>query len=335
MSVDSSSPGDEVAEVRIPAMDDFIAFITKAETIVHPSTISAAKPRLVQNFMSFVTKAGAIVSNPASATAVSNVFQQFIDKAMPTIFADIENLQPQIAERANLVARWLVKDDLLAVAGCRFVEDAYTELMAWALRPETHPPSARQRQSAWLAALGLDREICNSSACEPLTQVRTDDGIPDLVMRFEHLTICVEAKTGSAEHLTPSGIAMQTEPEGYPHALRKTLNLEHAPIMVFITPDGRQASSDGAVCTTYTQFVLALAGALDGSDMPHETRAAFAILFTHMLTCATSISVDVPGMIEQIRAWSTQPDWGEYRKINQRWATLLQAIEFFKLERRQ
>jgi hypothetical protein len=329
MSIDSTLSSRHVTEARLPVVENFVTFVTKAETIVNRSAAGVQKPQLIPSFLTFVTKSRAIIQNPAS-TAYS--FQRFIDKAMPLIFADIKQLLPQIIEGANLVARWLVEDDLLAVAGCRLVENAYTELMAWALNPDTHPASARQRQAAWLAVLGLDKSICDAGVCSPHTQVRTEDGSPDLVMQFEEITIGVEAKTGSAEHLTPSG-KMQTV--AYAESLREALDLrpEHTLKVVFITPDGRQASNDDAICTTYIAFVLALAGALDGHEIPPDTRTAFAIFFTHMLTCATSLSIDVPDTVKRIRAWSTERDWCDNEQINQRWGLLLEAVKFLKPER--
>jgi hypothetical protein len=296
--------------------------------------VDAKSLQAVEDFIAFVTRAKSIIANPEPATSVSLTFRQFIDKAMPLVFADIRTQLPRIADRANLVARWLVRHDLLAIAGCRFVENAYTELMAWALKPDTHPDSARQRQAAWLGALGLDEAICDSRTCDVRTQVRTDDGIPDLVIRFDSLTIGVEAKTGSAEHLAPSGVLQSV---AYGESIRRELRLkpDDKLQMVFITPDGRQAANDDAICTTYITFAMAFAAALDGHEIPSDTRAAFAIFFTHLLTCATPLEIDVPRMVEQIQSWSAEGDWGEDQQIKQRLTVLLEAMEFLKLERQR
>jgi hypothetical protein len=324
-----------VAELRVDGareslVEDFGAFITKAASFCEVG----ATPSLIEEFATFASRAAAIVQHPAlGTTTISRTFQQFVDGAMPLIFSDIKRLLPQIVQRANLIEPWLVRDDLLAVAGCRFVEDAYTELMAWALKPATHPASAGQRQSAWLAALGLGQTVCADEVCEPRTQVHTEDGIPDLVMQFPHVTIGVEAKTGSAEHRTPSG---KKQTVAYADSLRQALNLrpEDRLKMVLITPDGRDASNDDAVCTTYVEFVLAIASALHGCEVPTDTRAAYAMLFTHFLACATPPKSDVPGSIRQIIHWSTEPDWDEHAKLNQRRQELLKAIKFLKPERK-
>jgi len=320
-----------LSEAIPPVTAKFLEFVTKAELLMPRSQVNAATPRLVENFRSFVAKAGHILEYSNSGAGLSKSFQLFIDGALPQVFSDIKRVLPEIAERANLVARWLINDDLLAIAGCRFVEDAYTELLAWALSPDTHPPSAQRRQSAWLASLGLDSEICRRQTCTPRTQVHTEDGIPDLVMSYLAITVAVEAKTGTNEHLTPSG-EMQTV--AYVESLRKALDLspEHPLRMVFLTTDGRKAANSEAMRATYVEFVLALAAALDGVALPADTRAAFAILFTHLLTCATNTNTDVRRMVREIESWSEQDDWCEYRNIPQRYKTLLEAIEFFKLE---
>ena len=123
----------------LPITEEFLEFLTKAQRVIHPLKVSAAKPKLTENFISFVKKAKTFIDNPAAETAVAATFQHFVEQAMPQMFSEIQKLLPQIAERANLISRWLVKDDLLAVAGCRFVEDAYTELIAWRSGPRRIP----------------------------------------------------------------------------------------------------------------------------------------------------------------------------------------------------
>jgi hypothetical protein len=323
--------GDLTDEAKVTAK--FAEFVAKAEPAMPLSAVNAAGPRLAENFRSFAAKAERTLEYSKSGENLSEAFERFIHYALPQVFADIQRVLPEIAERASLAARWLVNDDLLAVAGCRFVEDAYTELMAWALSPDTHPPSAQRRQSAWLASLGLNSETFCGKECQPRTQVHTEDGIPDLVMAYGNATVAVEAKTGTNEHFAPSG-EMQTI--AYVESLRKALDLspEHPLHMVFLTTDGGKAANKEAICATYVEFVLALAGALDGSGLPADTRAAFAILFTHLLTCATETNTDVRRMIREIQAWSQQHDWCDFRNISRRCNTLLEAIEYFKPERK-
>jgi hypothetical protein len=234
-------------------------------------------------------------------------------------------LMPRLAERAALAGRWIVRHDLLSVAGSRLVENSYTELMEWALRPATHPASAERRQRSWLRAVGLDDSICGSGACIPQTQLVTDDGIPDLVLRFENSTVVVEAKTWSAEHAAPS---QKPQTVAYEGSVRRTLELDvdHRVEVVFITPSRREAKNQKAKATSFVDFAFALASALDREEMPADTRAAYAMLFTHFLSSPNTTSVSGPEVIGSVLAWSTQPDWSSDEQILRRMDYLLQAI---------
>src|SRR5207244_4751939 len=44
----------------------------------------------------------------------------------------------------NRMRSWLTPYDLLRIARIEYIEDAYTELMAWALAPATHQSSAHE-----------------------------------------------------------------------------------------------------------------------------------------------------------------------------------------------
>lgn len=300
--------------------------VTVVDSIIAPAGGGTA---LAGQFRDFIAAATTITSG----SSVEG-FQTFVREAMPLLFADIRNLLPEIAERATLTTRWLTNADLLAVAGFRFVEDAYTELMAWALRPATHPASGVERQAAWLKVLGVDADDYPSDPCEPFTQMQTEDGIPDLVMALPTMTICVEAKTGSTEHPTPSG---QPQTLAYPVSVRRALlaAADHRVKMVYLTPDGHEAENPEAVCTTYVEFVLAVAGALEGHDLPPDTRAAFRMLFTHLLTHATPPSTDAPALAHRIAEWSRQQGWDDHDQINERMHDLLKAVEVFRPARKR
>ena len=246
---------------------------------------------------------------------------------MPLLVPEIKSLLPRLADRAALADRWFIRHDLLSVAGNRLVEDSYTELMEWALRPATHPASAQRRQRAWLTAIGLEETVCGGSACVPQTQLATDDGIPDLVLRYEDATVVVEAKTGSAEHAAPS---KKPQTVAYEDSVRRTLGLGagHRVEVVFITPDRRDAKNPKAKLTTFVDFAFALVGALETEEMPADTRAAYAMLFTHFLSSpGTTASVPVREIIDSVLAWSQGPDWSADEAVFQRMDELLQAVE--------
>jgi hypothetical protein len=305
----------------IHPVDEFRLFVDEANQILrtpsHTPTISA--------FSAFIHEAERIIVAPTSAPPVAE-FQQFVTAAMPLIVAEIKCLLPWLAERAALADRWYVRHDLLSIAGSRLVENSYTELMEWALRPATHPPSAQRRQQSWLKAIGLDENICGEAACIPQTQLVTDDGIPDLVLQFERSTVVIEAKTGSLEHAAPS---QKPQTIAYEESVPKTLKLtsDHKIEVVFITPDRREAKNPRAKVTTFIEFAFALASVLDDEQMPADARAAYAMLFTHFLTSPNTTSVPVREVIDSILAWSKQPDWSADEKVLRRMDELLEAVE--------
>ena len=253
-------------------------------------------------------------------------FQHFVTAAMPLLVVEIKCLLPRLVDRASVAERWFVGHDLLSIAGRSLIENSYTELMAWALRPTTHLASALRRQQAWLNVIGLDENICGQEPCVPQTQLITDDGIPDLVLQFKNSTVVVEAKTGSAEHAAPS---MKPQTIAYQESVPRTLNLasDHTVAIVFITPDGREAKNPQAKSTTFIEFAFALARVLDGEELPADTRAAYAMLFTHLLNSPKTSGVSIQEIVGTIMAWSKQPDWSADERVLERMDDLLEAVE--------
>jgi hypothetical protein len=297
---------------------------------------SADNSTTLAKFFEFVQNAQMVVIRPpASGPLPVADFRSFIGGALPIVVSNIKCMMPRIAERAALAERWLVRHDLLQVANFGFVEDSWTELMAWALAPATHPETSVKRQKAWLKAMGLDEDICETMACIPQSQFVTDDGVPDLVLHFDKSTVVVEAKTGSAEHPAPSSKKWQTE--AYGESVRRALNLppEHKVIVVFITPDRRLAKDPEAILTTFIEFVIALCEALDSEQLPTDTRSAYAMLFTHFLTQSVPTSLNVAAIISQLSTWSKQPDWLDEDQLIMRKDELLAAVDLLIPEHTQ
>ena len=168
--------------------DEFRAFVGEANRLqcLEAKSSSVSRTReLVPEFEQ--RKADGLPSPPVAD------FTRFVGAALPLVVLEIKSLLPRLSARVALAERWLVPHDLLFVAGFSFIENSYTALMKWALDPATHPPSARRRQRAWLRALGLDENVCGTTACVPKTQLVTHDGIPDLILRFENVIVVVEA----------------------------------------------------------------------------------------------------------------------------------------------
>ena len=113
--------------------------------------------RAVDRFRDFVTRATALrpveAVPPAKRQSLHRAscppldrFREFLDRAWPIVEGEARSWARELLRIVNRIKRWRASHDLLHVAGHRYNEDAYTELMAWALAPETHLPSALARQ---------------------------------------------------------------------------------------------------------------------------------------------------------------------------------------------
>ena len=283
----------------------------------------------VQAFAVFVAGAKVVLgaaAHSADDTSTVTAFERFVESALPLVLADIRFRLPLLADRARLAERWIAADDLLLIGGYQYAENAYTKLMGWASRPDTHRPSAEARQRAWLDALGFGGLVDGYIPADPRTQLRTDDGVPDLVLRFGPHAVCVEAKTGSAEHATPSG---KPQTVAYPDAVRRALDLpaDGRVFVAFVTLDGRAAANPEAASMTYAGFALAMIRGLDGFDIPPGTWAAYVVLFTHFFGSAVPAgTIDLSVLVRRVADWSRQDGWDSIRLIRSRQGDLLRAI---------
>jgi hypothetical protein len=258
-------------------------------------------------------------------------FETFVSAALPMAVAHLKQILPRLKGRIEVLARWRSAHDLLRAAGVSYVENAYANLMSWALDPATHPPTAALRQRCWLQAIGIDLP-CNEECCQPITQLVTDDGIPDLVLRFKNLIVIVEAKTGTLEHDTPTSALPQTI--AYAASVRAHWRVDHSTALetVFITPDGSAAANPKAKRSTYAGFAIAFAAALNSHPLPPETRAAFAMLITHFLSCSSSSGPATNQMLDQVTTWSTQADWSDDVQVLGHMRMLQRAVTHLRIE---
>ncbi len=266
-------------------------FVVAADTVVSLARGKPVEQGLAESFATFVSAATALLESqpPAPAElhqpeAPTEAFSLFITEATELVLADLESQLGALADRTSLVRRWATPHDLLHTAGFRGCENAYTELMAWALSPPETTEAVRLRlQRAWLGRLGLLDALSPSRPTSPRTQLRTGNGIPDLVLEYPAGVVVVEAKTGTGEHGAPDGTPQTL---AYADAVRETLGLPASRVVcvVYLTPDGREAKNSEAIVTRYSDFVFALALALeDRIEAEASLRQAFSILFSHLL----------------------------------------------------
>ena len=219
-------------------------------------------------------------------------FQRFVTEARPLVLGSAHQDWLMLRQVFSSLQPWRIVHDLLKISGMIYDETAYTDLMAWALNPSTHPPSARTRQLGWLEGLGIT--TANLDTVAPLPYFAAQDGsFPDLVLSYSNRTVVIELKTGSEEHLTPSGL-YQTE--AYPKAVKETLGLgdDHIVHMVFLTPDRCSAKNPEAILASFLEFALSLSEALRNESLPGDLRFAFSLLITHLATCALPSIVEEP-----------------------------------------
>lgn len=232
----------------------------------------------------------------------SSDFARYIHQSAPLLATPIRNAVELLRPRLALIQRWLLSHDLLRIGGFTYAEDPYTELIAWALHPDTHPASAISRQAAWLNSFPFGTQFRPDAPAIPKTQVLTPDGIPDLVLEYEALAVVVEAKTAAAEHPAPSGTPQTL---AYPAALRRLLGLDDSkPIyVIFITPHRTKAANRDAFNTTFVEFCMSLAPALELMSVPEESRWTYAMLFTHFFTSAVPLNIDTRSIINRSHEW--------------------------------
>ena len=215
-------------------------------------------------------------------------FERFVEQARPLVVGNMVEAIEDGRPRLEQVWPWLLDHDLLTVAGAAFVEDAYTELVAWALYPPGETEIALACQRAWLSELGIANASSIENPAVPHTQFVTKGGRPDLVMdyRDDHFVLAVELKTGSEEHETPHG-GMQTVV--YPRLVAKAMSLpKQCDVeMVFLTPSGIQAANEKAINTTYHLFVASLSRALEGHELTPSLKWSYSTIFTHLLRHAS------------------------------------------------
>lgn len=225
-------------------------------------------------FEQFARDAAALLAAKQAAPPVPSLdvlaanLSAFRNAALPVIVRDAERYVRWVAPRCACLfgVRQKKPVDLLEVAGLAFDENAYTELIAWALDPGTHAGAAERLQRAWLRAV-LGEESGVARATEPMTQVHVPcGGIVDLVLAYPELVVVVEVKTGSAEHDVAQSQTPQTIQ--YAREIHEALGIAATvPVrVVLLAPELRGAANSEAVAATSAEFALLLGEQLAGPD---------------------------------------------------------------------
>jgi hypothetical protein len=268
---------------------------------VSPETLGRFRHLVERGRLLIQVRVGGVRTGQSDRRAESvAAFQSLLERATGLALRAVADRSAEIREIATLEAAWAVRHDLLAEAGLSFVEDAYTNLLAWTLKPETHPESALRRQTAFLSQVWPEISFRPAAPTEPRTQVWTEDGIPDLVLKFPSTVFVVEAKTGSEEHETPDG---KSQTVAYPAAVRRRWGLPaDVPVfMALLSPDGRRAASPEAVSCSYLDVSVALMRSMEAEGLDGSDRASFGLVFTHWLGHATPLAERLRPLLAEIR----------------------------------
>ncbi len=259
-------------------------------------------------FAAFVSKAEPLVAATrerqlAQSRPKTESFRSFVEEATKCLTRQAVCHAQQLRNVAEIACRWRVEHDLVSVIGATSIENSYTRLIAWALDPSTHPPTALLRQQALLQHVGIENRINRPVLPQPW--LATEDGIPDLVFAFDDFTLVIEAKTGTAEHATPSG-RMQTY--AYADAVLRRLQREARQVeVIFLTLDNAAAANPAARSASFFGVVLSLAEALERQQVPADLRVAFGIVLTHFVRHADLPQRDLFPALEDITRWESDP----------------------------
>lgn len=254
-------------------------------------------------FCSLVERGRALLEPPSIR------FRSFVETAKRLLLERIPRQLAESKERLDRIGRWLIDPahDLLALAGLTYVENSYTRLLAWALRPSTDPETALQRQRLWLRALGISEAQSLTEAVEPQLQVFTGEGIPDMVLRYPTFVLIVEAKTGTGEHAAPGG---EQQTFAYPAAVRRKLGLgdDFAVRMILLSPQGVPPANEEATATTFVTFALCFASALEPAAFPEDVRNLLRLWLSHLLQHAAPAGIDHRQFFRELDAMTTPDD---------------------------
>lgn len=268
----------------------------------------------LQEFQSFLVASRQLRVFHRSATTRERIvsFEGFRTAAINLLVARLGSDEVKQQLTLSLTALQLAVEnsppDVLAVAGLTFKENAYSELIRWAFCPRANGALAIACQRRWLARLGLAGLSAADDVAQVTSQIRTaDGGIPDLIFRFPTWVLIVEAKTGTAEHITTDG---NYQSESYPNFVQRELRLPDSMQvrLVLLTPDRAAAVAANAKTATYLEVAAVLAEAVQQMAPPPPVRAAYQLIIRHLATKAVRRELAFGTLAEALSSSESSPD---------------------------
>lgn len=270
---------------QLPAK--FALFLERARPLAARLARCADSDSPLEAFQAFIDAGKSLVSERRARrmlpAAVFDRFTRFLTDAEAILLEPMRKQYQRLAIAVEPLEKWLLpaSNDLFAVAGLTHNENAYTELIRWAMCPQTNASAAVACQCSWLQSLRPTIIERADQAAIVQSQYNATGHYPDLVMTHTSFAVVVEAKTWSAEHVTRSE-KMQTI--AYPVEVRKVLGWhDERPIyVVFLTLDRSPASNSDARLCSYFELALAFARGLENVELDSSLRAAYAMVITHL-----------------------------------------------------
>lgn len=263
---------------------------------------------LCSSFEAFATEARRMLDVPVSRVDddVLAEFDAFASVAGTLLYRSAVDYVRWLSEAVRPLEPCLEPIDVLELSGITGDENKYTRLLAWLLYPTEHPEFAATCQRAWLGH--VLQGFTPDGAAIPQPQLVTDDGIPDLVLRYGDVPVVVEAKTGTSEHPTPGSRSMQTI--AYPAAVLRKFELPPGgpSHVIFLTPDRRRAANEDARPVSYLETALVLARAVDAATVPERVRQAYRAVLGHFAAHALPPGLDLADVLAAVRAWRATGD---------------------------
>lgn len=273
---------------------------------VNPSHTSG--PTNLAAFQRFLDEARALqakmtAQDTRASTERLAEFERFVLRSNELLLRDAKPYLDWLAPAWRAIEPSLRTPDVLAVARITHDEDRYTELLRWMLWPDDLE-LATACQRAWVGYT-LGRDV-RCAVC-PVTQMRTKDGIPDLVLPYADGPVVLEAKTVTTEHTTPTSRQPQTV--SYVAAVSRALGgtaTEDIGV-VYLTLDRSRPANALARPMSYLEVALVLADVVESRRTSEPMLSAYRVVLGHLARRAVPDGLRIDAVDALVGRWREDP----------------------------
>jgi hypothetical protein len=235
----------------------------------------------IEQFQAFVRDARRVLESEGPPV---EAFRAFVAKAEPLATDAAREYLRWFAPHADRVARALVADDLIQVAGYHRAENSYTRLLGWSLGHGNDTPLAAAVQHALIALLRPGWAPAKPLAV--LVERSTEYGTPDLVLHGDDLVVVIEAKTVTREHLAAQTGEKQTVAYGRLHRdgspeLGIRPGVKGFTVLLSIERD--EPADSNAEASTFAEVALCILDAIDRVEASFDQKWPYRAIASHWL----------------------------------------------------